>query len=271
MVPLAGRRAELCYLQRLGQVHTREQIELLSTVAACPATPRAAGKQPMSTAVRFGPAEHELKYEVDRFRLEAIAAHLDLLCRPDPRYPENRVVSLYFDTPDGALVHQKLDSEYLKTKVRLRWYEDVAGATNAFLEVKRRIGCQRRKARLETSWNGPLLRRTLPRPGSPPVGEELRRAGLAVAAELEPFLLVEYRRRRWVEPQSGLRLCLDTEIRPARPGRPSCGALAGGVVEIKGDSARPPAALTHLVQAGCFPTSFSKYGRCYLHLTGGVS
>ncbi len=218
----------------------------------------------------FGAAEFELKYEVDRFRLEAIATLLALTCRKDPLHPENTVVSLYYDTPERSYLAEKLDSDYLKTKVRLRWYEEPGGHSGpASLEVKRRIGSRRRKARLATGIaGGQLAQLAFHSPRLLALPERLRAAGIAVAAPLLPLLEVRYRRRRFVEPYSGARVCLDTEIQGVGPERAPGRGFAGGVLEIKGAGNTPPPALTHLVAAGCFETSFSKYGRCALALAG---
>jgi hypothetical protein len=218
----------------------------------------------------FGDAENEIKYEVDRFRLEAIATLLALGCRPDPRYPANTVVSLYYDTPERTLLREKLDSHYLKTKVRLRWYEDPGGhAGPAMLEVKRRIGSRRRKARLPAGLTGEEISRLgFHSPRLLALPDRLRAAGIEVAGPLLPLLEVRYRRRRFVEPLSGARIALDTLIRGVGPERAPIRPLAGGVLEIKGAGPTPPAVLTHLVAAGCYETSFSKYFRCYRQLAG---
>lgn len=229
----------------------------------------------------FSPPEYELKLEVGRFRVEALAAHLAAFCRPDPKYPSNSVVSVYFDTPDLRLLGEKIDSHYLKTKVRLRWYEDDAevdagsSATEAFLEVKRRIGSRRRKARFETGLSGADLRdEPLHSRAFLGLPEQLLQRGLDLPGPLRPLMTIRYHRRRFVEPFSGSRVCLDTEIRVTAldlarlPPAALPAALPGGVLEIKGQNAALPPALTHLSAAGAFKSSFSKYGRCYSLVTG---
>ncbi|MCH9651618.1 MAG: VTC domain-containing protein [Deltaproteobacteria bacterium] len=242
----------------------------------------------------FGPLEHELKFEVDRFRVEAMATHLEVLCQRDPQFPANTVVSLYYDSPDLHFLRDKLDSHYLKTKVRLRWYEAAPGNQQspvakapAFLEVKRRVGSLRRKARVPTNLDGRQLAR-LPRdaPELLLAPERLRQPGAHPGGSLEPFLLVRYHRRRFVEPLTGARVCLDTAIQaaPARvPGPRLTGPFAAAtgmpiperldlaVLEVKGSSSTLPPPLVHLVQGGCFKSSFSKYGLCYERLAGAAA
>ena len=57
-----------------------------------------------------------------------LASWLAAVCHPERAYPPARVVTVYFDTPDLALLGEKIDSDYLKTKVRVRWYAPLAGA-----------------------------------------------------------------------------------------------------------------------------------------------
>jgi len=228
----------------------------------------------------FGPPEHELKLEVDRFRTAAMAAQLQAVCRPDPKYPANIVNSIYFDTPDLAFVGEKANSDFLKTKVRLRWYEEDDGsATSAFLEVKKRIGSRRRKARLGTSLSGEALR-ALPLDSSDLLSlpDRLRRAGISLPNPLLPLITIRYRRQRFLDPFTGSRVCLDTDIHtaathPRTLQAPGAGtdSLPGGVLEIKGSRDTAPPSLTHLPQSGTFKSSYSKYGRCYAQLTGEPS
>lgn len=109
---------------------------------------------------RSGPLwEHELKYVVSRLSLEAVRCHLDSLCLPDPSYPENTVASVYFDTPDFRSAREKFNGDYLKTKFRIRWYEQSGNFSRAFAEVKHRSGARRRKFRFDTEHEGRELSR----------------------------------------------------------------------------------------------------------------
>src|SRR5687768_10814864 len=63
----------------------------------------------------------EQKFVFTPHHLAYVRAHLDRVLRPDPSYEEGRISSVYYDTPSLELYHEKRASEYLKTKVRLRW------------------------------------------------------------------------------------------------------------------------------------------------------
>ncbi len=75
---------------------------------------------------------------------------LRALLREDRRHPANVVVSIYYDTRGVDLLHDKIDGQRFKTKVRLRWYEKLAAGqpeSPVFAELKYRIGSRRRKLR----------------------------------------------------------------------------------------------------------------------------
>ena len=109
----------------------------MTVTEVAPALPRAA-------------LERELKFALPEARAGIAGRMLDALCRPDPQFTAAVVSTIYYDTPHLRLLREKLDSDFLKTKVRLRWYGAIAGdpgGGRAFLEVKTRVGALRRKAR----------------------------------------------------------------------------------------------------------------------------
>jgi hypothetical protein len=105
----------------------------------------------------------ETKYLLLRPTDKAKLLHwLKSLCQVDGQFPTAIVHSVYFDTRDWQLLRDKLESNFIKHKVRLRWYSDPATGSidqTAFLEVKRRVGSQREKRRLPFPLSGPELSR----------------------------------------------------------------------------------------------------------------
>lgn len=89
--------------------------------------------------------------------------------------------------------------------------------------------------------------------------------GVRIAAPLLPTVLIRYRRRRFVDPASGARVNLDTEIvldrvnpqfmHPRPPLR-----IKAAVCEIKGRSGELPRGLAPIVTLGGRRSAFSKYG-----------
>lgn len=71
----------------------------------------------------------------------------------DPAFYFGPTVSLYYDTPSLDLYRAVCNGDYLKTKVRLRWYQTVFGSdqqsVKCYLEVKRKFGALRHKQRKE--------------------------------------------------------------------------------------------------------------------------
>ena len=98
----------------------------------------------------------------------------------------------------------------------------------------------------------------------------LRPLGVPVSAQLQPVLVVRYRRDRFIAPTVDTRVSLDAQITVPRV---HCGLLSApnprplptAVVELKGDTASLPPALGPLVALGGRKVSFSKYRACYDH------
>ena len=188
-------------------------------------------------------------------------------CRPDPRFGANDVFTVYYDTPDQQSIHEKIDSDYVKTKIRVRWYAPAGGAPHgdAFVELKRRVGDRREKVRLVLAGAAAALAgRPLLDPAWLAVPRELCREGVFLETLFRPVLALTYRRTRLVEVASGARVSCDSAIR-ATGAHPSLfaagtpGPLPVGVVEVKGPSDELPMPLRTLTRFGARLTSFSKY------------
>jgi hypothetical protein len=221
---------------------------------------------------------HEAKFIITAKRAGGVLRHLDRLCRPDPVYPEAVVTSIYFDTRGLHCVYEKLNSDYLKTKLRLRWYRlpdsPPAPGDPVFAEAKFRIGNRRRKVRtpapFEASW---LQNVRLETPRLLSFSGFMQSLGVVVRHALLPALMIEYRRRRYIDPLTGARLCVDTAIRVPRVNRMLLprtlpGTLDTAVVELKGDFPDLPQHLYSITDLGCRRASWSKYGACYQKLVG---
>jgi hypothetical protein len=215
--------------------------------------------------------DHELKFVLPATAAPAMRAWLDGSCRPDPEFPHGVVSSIYYDTRDWRLLAEKINSDYLKTKIRVRWYSapgrpEVGGP--AFLEAKYRIGGRREKIRLPISTTGTELEsRGFDDPLVATLPLRLRAKGLRVNDDLVPAMLIRYERRRWIEPATGTRVALDTNIscpQVARAMGPHVpGALHLAVVEAKGPFETLPRSLHTITALGGRRTSFSKYWACY--------
>ena len=219
---------------------------------------------------RMDVPQRELKYIFPNSRSRLLGDWLATRCRPDPRFAAGRIASIYFDTREGCLLDEKINSDYLKTKVRLRWYGDWttgAPAGAVFLEVKQRIGSTRAKVRRCLDWTAEELDgMPLEDPRFLAVSRLVAEAGFRFPRPLRPSICLEYRRRRYLEPVTGTRICLDQDIAPVRihgdSGRIAHHAIPEGVFEVKGTVEQLPEALQPLIALGCRRQSFSKFQRC---------
>jgi hypothetical protein len=226
----------------------------------------------MFTAKKMQSFGHELKFVFGSAFAHDVQAFLDRHYRPDPVHPVGIVSSIYFDTPDLAYVQEKINSDYLKTKVRARWYRDPNGGfgeDRVFAEAKFRIGTRRDKIRritkVRSSW---IERQKLTRSSLQDIPRQLSSEGVVMHQPLLPLLLVSYHRRRYIDPCSETRISLDTEISLVR-GNPLFAlhwkekSLRQAVVEVKGATRKLPAALRLLPHLSCHRGSFSKFANCF--------
>lgn len=194
-------------------------------------------------------------------------------CARDGKYYIGVVSSLYFDTPGLEHYLEKRNSDYVKSKIRLRWYEDVERAGEAFdvtcfVEMKRKHGVSRQKERSEILIDSHRLR------DNPFDDEKILEIPNRVfdldyipPGILVPMLLIQYDRHRYVDPESGSRIAVDTNIRCTRtnaayvPGVPPV-HLEAGVLEVKGPDTGLPRVLKPMA-ARLTIEAFSKYARCW--------
>lgn len=223
----------------------------------------------------------ELKFVVPAGRVEALAANLGRFLTPDPEFPDNRVVTTYFDTRELTALDEKLNGDSRKQKVRLRWYESPSFAASAprpsaprppeigcFLEVKLRQGRLRWKLRAAAALEVERWRRLpLEHPGWIDLPRRLAPPEFGLPSGLVPTTVVHYRRRRFVDPASGARIALDSGIHAAACHRglfPAGAAtrLRDAVLEVKTGDDLPPALRWLVRGAGLRRRALSKYAAC---------
>ena len=96
-------------------------------------------------------AEHEVKFVFPRHKGEQIIKWLQNRCDRDETFPLGTISSVYYDTIGFHALREKINSDYLKTKYRLRWYSDNNNHKifpNSFFEKKEKIGSARKKNRI---------------------------------------------------------------------------------------------------------------------------
>ena len=220
-------------------------------------------------------ADHETKFVFENNRAPILIKWLKLRCIPDPNFPTGRVSSIYYDTLNWQFLDEKMNSDYLKTKIRIRWYENIEGGKQgerSFLEAKYKIGGRREKRRLETGISGKWLSKIqLNDPELAQIPYRLRSLGVKIPSLLFPAFQIRYKRFRFLEPVTGSRLCIDYDIGIPRTNWQMLPIvksvqLQSGVFELKGNRSELPNVLRQLTALGCKKEAFSKYGNCYMTL-----
>ncbi len=215
--------------------------------------------------------QYETKYVFQALRAAALERYLDARLRPDPLHPTGTVHSVYYDSAGWRALEEKRASNYLKHKLRARWYADASSDTprgRVFLELKHRVGSAREKQRVELGLSASEAA-ALPLESTRWVRllDELPTEARSLAGAHFPAFELAYRRRRWVDLQSGARVCVDSEIRvvrshAARGPTTQPAHFTQAVLECKYGSRSLPACLGEITRFGCRRGSFSKFGIC---------
>ncbi len=225
-------------------------------------------------ARRIEDLERELKFVLPAGRAGAALAWLGTICRPDPGHPRAFVWTVYYDTPSGRSLGEKIDSDYLKMKLRVRWYgrEGEPASGPVFAEAKYRVGSRRDKVRVVLPVDASAvsgLRLDDPLFASFPGA--LGQAGVLAGPEWGPVLRLRYERSRFIEPATSARVSLDRDITPEAVNTRRLTSLHAGplgicVLEVKGSSDTLPRSLTPLLHLGARQGSLSKYAAVYEHV-----
>jgi hypothetical protein len=218
--------------------------------------------------------ERELKFVLPAARAPLALRRLQAICPADPKYPRATVWTVYYDTAGGRSLDEKINSDYLKTKLRVRWYGSVDGVPSGpvFVEAKFRIGARREKVRVRLADDAAAIA-TLPledpRFGAFPGA--LAGVGVAAGPVWQPVLRLRYTRARFIEPLTASRVSLDYAITAEAVNRRrlsalNAGALPFAVLEVKGRETALPRPLLPLLHLGARQGSLSKYAAIYHHL-----
>ncbi len=222
--------------------------------------------------------EYELKFPLPGAHAPLMAQWLRAFCRPHPTFAETVISSIYYDTGDWRLLNEKINSDYLKGKVRLRWYRSRRGSAPAgsYIEAKLKEGGQRFKHRYETSLDADEIERLpLDAPRYREALHCLEEQGLRGISQFSPVYQITYRRLRFSHPFTPTIFCLDHEItvprvhhgrfRYVRPG-----AYPWAVFEQKGPLEELDPILRSARHFRLEKRSFSKYMAAYFWLTDAL-
>ncbi len=180
-------------------------------------------------------------------------------------------------------MHDKINSDYLKTKVRVRWYSEISGTPMPgapFIEVKQKFGSGRKKFRIEAPYSSEWLSRVdLKNPELLNVYFLLKphAHGVLLQDMLFPAFIIQYERYRFVEPIHRVRVSVDHQISVPKINRamvstdyllgPASTTLDTAVLEMKGKVEHLSGFLRYITAIGGKKSSFSKYLTCYQHIS----
>ncbi|WP_251197548.1 polyphosphate polymerase domain-containing protein [Anaerotardibacter muris] len=236
----------------------------------------------------------EMKYRlnaVQRASLESeIARHMEL-----GEFAHSTIRSLYYDTPDFALIERSLDKPLYKEKLRLRTYGTPDLRAQAFVELKKKFKGVVYKRRVGPSLAAaqaflagmPYEQACATYPlASPEVqAQALCPRSLQIAREiaftmernanLEPSTLIECSRVAYADPEGGeLRITFDADL-ACVPNAQTIDTAAArvpffnepiSIMEVKNAGPLPAWLIDALDRAKAYPQSFSKYGYAYMNL-----
>jgi len=215
----------------------------------------------------------ERKFFVPPHKIAFANIFLHHVCRPDKQFPSSQINTLYFDSPELDQYIRSESGDFRKDKVRIRWYDridDYEGEIPIYLEVKSRRGfaSSKRRQRLlvpaENLATGNLGNGII---SQAELIHTLAQIGYLPEKPLKPVIMIMYRRLRFSEMFSGVRVSLDTSIRSTIVAR-DLGfgerdlPLRGGVIEVKSPSFELPPTLRNMKLLNTDWSRFSKYGNC---------
>lgn len=217
-------------------------------------------------------SDYEIKFVFNNMLTQLILDWIKERCLPDPLFPYGMVSSIYFDTKDWRSLEEKVNSDYNKCKYRIRWYSEFDNKKFdgfSFIEIKKKIGTTREKKRIRTDIPGNFLDDTdLNSETFFDIASILRAHGELFSDNLFPVFQISYKRWRFLEPVTGTRLCIDSDISIPKVNElifPLAALLFlnNGVLEIKGSLGELPDPLHKIELLGCKKESFSKYKHCF--------
>ncbi|MDR3209034.1 MAG: polyphosphate polymerase domain-containing protein [Oscillospiraceae bacterium] len=186
------------------------------------------------------------------------------------------IANIYYDTADSHLIRTSLAKPPYKEKLRLRAYGAPGGASQVYVEIKKKVSglVNKRRSALMPREAYAFLRDGTPPAPQPYMNVQVLRevAYMLERYTLEPALYLAYDRRAYFGiGQHDLRVSFDANIRSRRRdlrfeagdyGEPLLGGDAR-LMEIKAAQSIPLWLCQLLSEYRIYPVSFSKYGAEY--------
>lgn len=217
---------------------------------------------------------YEKKYLLNADQYEALLSYISSHLEPDV-FPQSRIGSIYYDTPDHLLIRRSLEKPVYKEKLRLRAYCVPGPEDMVFVEMKKKYKGVVYKRRVLLSYRDAcafLQSRIVPEARNMQIVRELL-VFLEQHSGIAPSMFIGANRlsyRGLTTPD--LRITFDCDIRWRDEildlSRGDWGAplLAPGecLMEIKIPDAMPLWLVEALSAVKAYPASYSKYGSAYM-------
>jgi hypothetical protein len=213
----------------------------------------------------------ETKYLFPAGQKEVVLDWLEHVYLRDPHFYSGIVSTIYYDTPDLCLYDEKRNGDFLKCKVRLRWYGDMHelhedSDMKCFLEIKQKYGTLSQKRRIEIDIASKRLNDPFSDDEILGLPSRISEMGYTPPGILVPLLVVRYERKRYVDSDRSSRIATDFDICCTQSNKsflPSTTPvhLSLGVMEIKGANHSIPMRFGFLNRY-LKRSAFSKYAEC---------
>ena len=214
----------------------------------------------------------EKKYLMRRDQYEQLCEALSGFVEPDD-YPKSTICNLYYDTPDYYLIRRSLEKPVYKEKFRLRTYGMPSEDNPVFMEIKKKYKGVVYKRRVRTGARDAieyLAGGPEPKVNDQQIMDEIR--WFARRYPLQPAMFLAYDRLAYrAINDPNLRITFDRNIRFRTEQMDFFHGDSGErllppdlvLMEIKIPGAAPLWLTEILSDLRIYPTTFSKYGRCY--------
>ena len=217
--------------------------------------------------------DFEVKFITKNESAPKVLEYLNQNFQADPEYPEAIITSIYFDTYDMKYLFEKVNSDNIKSKFRIRWYSDIQtkeASDVSFLEFKHKVNLKRFKRRelQPNKYSDKKLNDSI----FSDVFSDFRSFNGEILPHLFPSLVVSYTRSRYFIPELNLRICLDRNIQLKNYNEillkktKKSKFLNECVFEMKGLQTELPPQLRALNFFDFRKDAFSKYEQCFEQL-----
>lgn len=215
----------------------------------------------------------EKKYFITPDQQIALINSLNTYIKPDD-FDKYTISNIYFDTDNWQLIRGSIEKPVYKEKLRVRSYGVPKSNDQIFIELKKKFDGIVYKRRITTElYNmSPFLYGHLPPQKFGQIGKEILYFQNHYQTTPKVFIAYDRLAFRGIADQ-GLRITFDTNIRwrqhnlDLSEGDYGESILPGNIIlmEIKIPNACPLWLSRVLSEMKIFPTSFSKYGYCYMN------